>query len=196
VKEVVAEGTTSSVLAGGPGHLRNTVFPGGAGTSVILGRAAAFGGPFGQIGSLRKGARIIVTTQVGSSVFRVTDVREAGGLAHPARPGAARLTLGTASGTAFVPSGVLWVDADMAGKPLAVDSPPITVLPTSETPLGIDTSTLWALFFWLEALAALVAGPSGRGGGEVMPKRGSSSPHRCWSPGSSPPTRSSAFSPI
>jgi len=68
VKEGGCRGTTSSVLAGGPGHLRNTVFPGGAGTSVILGRAAAFGGPFGQIGSLRKGARNHRHYQVGSSV--------------------------------------------------------------------------------------------------------------------------------
>ena len=39
LREVVGEGTTSGVLESGPGHLRSTVFPGGAGTSVIFGRS-------------------------------------------------------------------------------------------------------------------------------------------------------------
>ncbi|MGO8870972.1 MAG: sortase [Acidimicrobiales bacterium] len=158
VKQVVTEGTTSSVLADGPGHLRDTVFPGGAGTSVILGRAAAYGGPFGQISDLAKGARITVTTGVGTSVFRVVDVRTAGAVDHPVAAGKARLTLGTAGGAPFVPSGVVWVDADKVGTPLAADYPLVSTVPPSEQPLGTDTSTLWALFFWLEILGVLVAG--------------------------------------
>ena len=156
--QVVGEGTTSSVLADGPGHLRDTVFPGGTGTSVMLGRAAAYGGPFGRISDLSKGARITVTTGVGTSVFRVVDVREAGSVAHPVAAGKARLTLGTASGTPFVPSGVVWVDADKVGKPLAAYNPQISQVPPSEQPLGTDTSTLWALFFWLEIFGVLWAG--------------------------------------
>jgi len=78
VRAVVLEGTTASVLTKGPGHFRNTVFPGGAGTSVILGRAAAFGGPFGRIAQLRQGQLIVVSTQVGTSRFRVVRVRPAG----------------------------------------------------------------------------------------------------------------------
>ncbi len=99
VRQVVVEGTTGSELTKGPGHLRNTVFPGGSGTSVIYGRAHGYGGPFGRIGSLREGDRITVTTGVGVSVFRVVEVREAGGKVRPVAAGKARLTLGTAVGS-------------------------------------------------------------------------------------------------
>src|SRR5262249_39908167 len=53
--EVVFEGTTGAVLEKGPGHLRETPLPGQAGTSVIMGRATMFGGPFGKLASLLPG---------------------------------------------------------------------------------------------------------------------------------------------
>jgi LPXTG-site transpeptidase (sortase) family protein len=158
VRAVVVEGTAASVLAKGPGHFRNTVFPGGAGTSVILGRATAFGGPFGRIAQLRRGQLITVTTQVGTSRFRVVRVRPAGARVVAGAPAGARLTLGTASGPSFAPSGVLWVDADKVGAPLAAAAAPAVQLLPGEQPLATDTSTLWALFLWLEALVALLAG--------------------------------------
>jgi hypothetical protein len=158
VKQVVVEGTTGSVLTSGPGHLRSTVFPGGAGDSIILGRAASFGGPFGRIHTLKPGARISVTTQVGISNFRVIGVRYAGGRIPRIRPGSSRLTLETASGHEYVPSGVVTVTADKIGPPLASSAPPVSSVLPSELPLGTDTSTLWALFFWLEALALALAG--------------------------------------
>jgi LPXTG-site transpeptidase (sortase) family protein len=158
VRQVVVEGTSGSDLTKGPGHLRNTVFPGGTGTSVIYGRAHSYSGPFGHIGSLQPGARITVITGVGTSVFKVVEVREAGGKVRPVAAGRSRLTLGTASGPGFAPSGLLLVDADKVGKPLAADNPALSTVPASELPLGTDTSTLWALFFWLEALVILLAG--------------------------------------
>jgi LPXTG-site transpeptidase (sortase) family protein len=158
VRAVVLEGTTASVLAKGPGHFRNTVFPGGAGTSVLLGRAAAYGGPFGRIGDLKRGQLITVVTQVGTSRYRVVRVRPAGARVRPAAAGTARLTLGTAAGTPYAPSGLLWVDADMVGTPLAASSASTIQLVPGEEPMAVDTSTLWALFLWLEALAALLAG--------------------------------------
>jgi sortase A len=158
VKQVVVEGTTSPALAKGPGHLRSTVFPGGSGTSVIFGRAAAYGGPFGRIPGLQKGDRVTVVTGVGTSVFRVVDVRHAGGKVKVAPAGTSRLTLGTASGSVYVPSGVTYVDAAKVGKPLAAQSPLVTAVLPSERPFGIDTSTLWALLLWLEAFALVLAG--------------------------------------
>jgi len=158
VHAALLEGTTSSVLTKGPGHFRDTVFPGGAGTSVLLGRAAAYGGPFGRITDLRPGQLITVVTQVGTSRFRVVRVRPAGATVRPAPAGTARLTLGTASGSAFAPSGVVWVDADKIGAPLASTAPPAIALLAGEKPMATDTSTLWALFLWLEALAVLLAG--------------------------------------
>jgi len=158
VRQVVVEGTSGSELAKGPGHLRNTVFPGGPGTSVVYGRAHSYGGPFGAISSLKRGARITVVTGVGTSTFRVVDVRLAGGKVHPVAVGKSRLTLGTAAGPAFAPSGMVFVDADKVGKPLAADNPVVASVPAGELPLANDTGTLWALFFWLEALGALLVG--------------------------------------
>jgi hypothetical protein len=155
---VVVEGTTASVLAKGPGHMRDTVFPGGAGTSVILGRAAAYGGPFRRIVDLTHGQLITVTTQVGTSHFRVVRVRPAGAKVRPPAAGTSRLTLGTASGPAFAPSGVVWVDADKVGAPLPSAAMPAIQLLPGEAPLATDTSTLWALLLWLEALVILLAG--------------------------------------
>lgn len=157
VQQVVIEGTSGSILAEGPGHYRSTVFPGGGGTSVILGRAAAYGGPFGRIADLKKGDKITVITQVGSSVFRVVDTRT-GGIEHRRIPVTeARLALGTASGPAFAPSGVVWVDADKVGQPLASFRPAGHTVPASERPLGFDTSALWVLGLLALALAAVFA---------------------------------------
>ena len=158
VNQVVSEGTTGGVLADGPGHYLSTVFPGGAGTSVILGRQAAYGGPFGHIADLRKGARITVVTQVGTSVFRVVDVRPGGTRERLAPATRARLTLGTASGTAFVPSGVVWVDADKVGAALPSFRPAVHTVPDSQRPLGLDTGTLWTLALLAVALVAAFAG--------------------------------------
>jgi len=146
LKVVVGEGTTAGVLADGPGHERSTVFPGGAGTSVIMGRAAAFGGPFGRLGELRPGARISVRTGVGEEQFSVVDVRRAPDVIPALASGAARLTLVTASGPSFFPSGVIWVDADATGPALAASPPTMTMLPPDERPLGTSSGALrWLL---------------------------------------------------
>ena len=158
VQQVVAEGTTGLVLTKGPGHLRSTVFPGGAGSSVILGRAAAFGGPFGHIDQLHDGQLITVTTQVGRSVFRVVGVRYAGGKPIKVDASSAVLILETASGASYVPSGVVTVYADKIGAPLAADHPAVHTVPASQRPLGTDTDNLWALLLWLGALTAVSAG--------------------------------------
>lgn len=42
---VVLEGTTSGVTQLGPGHRRDTVLPGQAGTSIIMGRRSSYGAP-------------------------------------------------------------------------------------------------------------------------------------------------------
>ena len=105
VSRVVLEGTTGTVLANGPGHFRSSVFPGGAGDERHLGRAAAYGGPFGRIGELHNGARHHGHHPGGDVDFRVIDVRPAGAKVRPVRPGTARLTLGTAAGRLRPPPG-------------------------------------------------------------------------------------------
>ena len=161
VKEVVDEGTTSQVLLAGPGHLPSTVFPGGLGTSVIYGRAGTYGGPFSRLSQLRKGDRILVTIQdgpVNTAVFKVTDIRTSGQKVPALGRGGARLTLVTAKESMFVPSGAVYVDADIVGSALPTYRPVVTAseIPADELPLGMDTGSLWQLFLWLFVLAVAV----------------------------------------
>ena len=119
---VVVEGTTSSTLRTGPGHFRATPLPGQPGTSVLFGRATAYGGPFGRIGSLRSGNTITVTTGQGVFTYRVLDVRHSGDpqLVAP-KPGTGRLTLVTASSSGWragwAPNDIVSVDAALQGSP-------------------------------------------------------------------------------
>jgi sortase A len=163
LKQVVDEGTNSEVLLSGPGHLPSSAFPGGLGTSVIYGRASTYGGPFARIGQLRKGARIMVTIQnapTNTAVFRVSDIRTGGQKIPPIGRGGARLTLVTAKESMFVPSGVVYVDANIVGTPLPTHFPVVTAkeLPANELPLGIDTGNLWLLVLWLVVLAGVATG--------------------------------------
>jgi LPXTG-site transpeptidase (sortase) family protein len=151
--QVVLEGTTSSVLRSGPGHLRNTVLPGQPGTSVIFGRAAAYGGPFGGLHTLHVGDKITVTTGIGASTFLVIDHRRAHDpLPRPLAAGAGRLTLVTATGMPLFPDGVLRVDADLASKTQPPSPMALTFVGASERPMAADTSALWVLVLLLQAL--------------------------------------------
>jgi LPXTG-site transpeptidase (sortase) family protein len=162
LRSVVDEGTTGAVLMSGPGHRRDTPFPGQGGiTSVVMGRAAAYGAPFAKLRDLKPGAVITVTTGEGTSRFKVRDVRRAGNpLPPPVAAGKGRLTLQTATGASFVPSGVLSVDADLISPtlPSAPTVIPVGSVPRAEQALGTDTSMLWVLIFWLEGLVLCSVG--------------------------------------
>lgn len=161
VSEVVVEGTTSGVLLDGPGHRRDTMLPGQAGTSVLFGRRAAFGGPFGEISKLAPGDSIKVTTGQGSFEYSVLGVRREGAPVPPvAATDGARLVLVTADGSAFLPSGVLRVDADLVGVAVGGAARAVSAasLPPEEGIMAGDPGTLWALALWLIALGALGVG--------------------------------------
>ena len=114
VSEVVVEGTDSTALRGGPGHRRDTVLPGQSGTSVIMGRASAFGGPFGSIHTLKPGTLFSVVTGQGQHTYKVIGMRYAGEPEPaPAPQGVSRLVLETARGLPYSPTGVTRVDAQM-----------------------------------------------------------------------------------
>jgi hypothetical protein len=161
VREVISEGTSAGVLYDGPGHRRDTVLPGQAGTSVVFGRRASFGGPFSDLPSLRKGADIKVTTGQGVFTFKVIAVHYRGEPA-PAAPAknASRLVLATAAGTEFLPSGLLQVDADLDGTATGGPARLLTgdTLPAEERAMNNDTRTLWALALWLQALIVAAVG--------------------------------------
>lgn len=155
VHEVIAEGTSSSVLKLGPGHRRDTVLPGQMGVSVVMGRAAAFGGPFGRLQSLEPGDRIEVRTGQGLQKFTVMGLRYAGDPTPPVPvAGESRLILLTARGAPYMPTGIAYIDAKLVGKAQpagARQTTPLT-LATTATPLATDTSTVWALVFALQFL--------------------------------------------
>jgi sortase (surface protein transpeptidase) len=161
LRQVVVSGTTSTALFDGPGHRRDTVLPGQAGASVIMGRQAAFGGPFGDVDRLEAGDEIIVTTGQGEFEYEVLGVRREGDpVPPPPEAGSSRLLLATADGRPYLPEGVLRVDADLVGE--ATGGPPrafsTATLPDSEQFMGSDTSTLWALVLWIQLLIALTVG--------------------------------------
>jgi sortase A len=161
LREVIGQGTTPGVLFDGPGHRRDTPFPGQLGTSIVYGRRAAFGGPFSRIAELKHGAAITVTTGQGTFQYQVLAVRREGDVVpSPPVPGAARLVLVTAAGTAFLPEGILRVDADLQGRPVVGGAPLVTAngLPSDEQAMSGDSSTLWAFALWLQALLLLAVG--------------------------------------
>lgn len=153
--QVVLEGTDSTVMTDGPGHRRDTPMPGQAGTSVLMGRAAAYGGPFGGLARLREGARFTVITGQGKATYQVLDVRRAGDPAPaPVAAGKGRLVLVTATGPSYMPGGILRVDADLVSAPFQTPAAVIRsgTLPQSEEPLARPSGVPWPLVMWLQAL--------------------------------------------
>jgi LPXTG-site transpeptidase (sortase) family protein len=151
LRTVILQGTTSSVLEGGPGHLRDTPMPGQVGVSVILGRKAGYGGPFGGLASLVPGDSITVFTGQTEATYRVLDLRRAGDpLPQPVAAGAGRMILATADGSPLVPSGVLYVDADLTSKamPASSDTLSSSQLSASENAMGTDPAAWLPIALW------------------------------------------------
>jgi LPXTG-site transpeptidase (sortase) family protein len=69
---VVVEGSSSRVLALGPGHVDSSALPGQAGISFIYAKADSYGAPFAHLMRLNPGDKITVTTGQGTSTYKVT----------------------------------------------------------------------------------------------------------------------------
>jgi hypothetical protein len=169
-REVFFEGTTSAVTAKGPGHRRSSRLPGQPGVSVLYGRASAYGGPFHDLGRLRRGDVISVTTGQGVSSYRVVGTRHAGDRFTPPAAGRGLLTLVGAEGHAFVPLRAVHVDAELVSSPFPAPAPvpASTSLSRAEDPMQGD-SAAWATFFLamqgLAVASLLLAWASRRHGG-------------------------------
>jgi sortase A len=153
---VVVEGTSPENLTLGPGHLRNTPLPGQLGLSVIYGRRATFGAPFGRLDLLQRGAQIITITQQGKSVYKVVAI---GDSQHPVKDTKLnRLALLTSSSTQ-VPSYYLEVDADLVST---VHNGPVQmpVIGPTEQALAGDSGALVLTMTWGLALALVAVGGS------------------------------------
>ncbi|MFE7777775.1 class E sortase [Streptomyces sp. NPDC057445] len=160
LREVVREGTTAQDLARGSGHRRDTPLPGQAGVSVVMGRQAAYGGPFRHVAELSTGDRLTVTTGQGKHTYSVIGPRRAGDPQPPAlAAGRGRLTLVTAEGTPFMPRGILRVDADLVSDVQA--APPAAVapgaLPEEEKPMAVQQTAWLPLVLWGQALVLAAA---------------------------------------
>ncbi|GAA1842409.1 sortase [Asanoa iriomotensis] len=158
---VVVEGTSGDVLRAGPGHRRDTVLPGQQGTSVLMGRQAAYGAPFRDLETLIPGDKVLATTGQGESEYRVTGLRRPGD-PEPAPPasGSGRLTLITAQGRQFDPTGVLYVDADLTSPAKATPARRFgeSALPAEERlggtdPIGWVWTMLWGQALLIGAVA-------------------------------------------
>jgi len=160
LEQVVIEGTASGDLLAGPGHLRGSVLPGQEGSSVVYGRSATYGGPFGDIATLQVGDPITVTMAQGVKTFSVIGVRHTGDpLPQPRPAGIARLTLVSAEGEGSLaglrPGEVVYVDAEAPEAFPAPAATPVTV-PDSERPMADDRATaLPLLVLWLALLLGL-----------------------------------------
>ncbi|MFF2845173.1 sortase [Streptomyces sp. NPDC058001] len=155
LKEVVAEGTASGVLMSGPGHRRDTPLPGQAGTSVIMGRQWGYGSPFNHLSQVPLDSEIRVTTGQGIAVYRVTNVRLEGDPLPPVlKEGEGRLTLITADGGPYTPSGTIRVDAKLTSAVQA--APPRSLAPgwidASEQAMGSESAAWLSVFLWSQGL--------------------------------------------
>lgn len=154
LKEVVLEGTSAGALRSGVGHRRDTVYPGQAGTSIVMGRRMTFGGPFSQLSTLVAGDEIRVETGQGQTTYRVVALREAGDPIPAAA--VARLTLITTAGSRFAPTDLFRVDADLVGTAFPAASPAFTPqnLPAAERALKGDPGGLAGAVGWGMLLCA------------------------------------------
>jgi LPXTG-site transpeptidase (sortase) family protein len=154
LREVVVEGTASRQTKVGVGHRADTPLPGQPGPSVLMGRAAAYGGVFGHLDDLKAGETFTVTTGQGRSTYKVIGVRGPGTKLPALSATTGRLSLITARGLPFLPHQTVIVDADLVSQ--AFPRPPIAFAPgaidDSEQPLKGDPTRLLSLLCLLELL--------------------------------------------
>jgi sortase A len=157
---VIVEGTSPENLTLGPGHLRDTPLPGQAGVSVVFGRRATFGGPFGNLPLLKKGAVITTITSQGEARYQVIAVSDSN-QPVPFSQLPNQLLLVTAD-SKIAPAHYIEVEAKFVDAVVADTAQP-TPFPESgyfpqvsaaEAALGRDSYALIPAMAWAIALAA------------------------------------------
>lgn len=159
---VVVQGSTSSQMRDGPGHLPDSPLPGQVGDSILIGRSSTTGAPFGGLVDLRKGDKIAITTGQGSFTLRVTDLRRAGSALPKIPPSGSLVTFVTSTGPGVlgnvIDGHLLYVDAALVGE--AVASPhgqPRSIGSANVQGQG-DSSALPFVLAWLFALVVSMLG--------------------------------------
>lgn len=153
---VVVEGTSSSDLLKGPGHLRDSPLPGQVGQSIVMGKSLTAGAPFHGIMRLRQGDEITVTTGQSTFHFSVDGLRVGGDPLPQIPAGGAVLTLVTSYGSGWLghiaPAHVVYVDATLRGKAVTAPAGRPVAVPVSELPGHSDPSAWPFLVLWLQGL--------------------------------------------
>ena len=149
LEQVFVEGSASEQTMKGPGLRHDTVLPGQAGASVLVGRRATFGAPFRHLDRLRVGDRIEVTTGQGKFVYVVDLVRTTDSPDVQIEQVPARLTLVT-SDPALTPTRSLQVSAQLKGDPLPATTRQATV--AEDLPGEGSHGRQVALLLWAQAL--------------------------------------------
>jgi len=155
LNEVVVEGTDSASLRSGPGHRRDTVLPGQQGVSLIMGRAAAYGGPFGKLQEVKTGAVIKVITGQGVQKFKSLGVRYAGDYSlPPIAANQSRMVLLSARGGAYNPQGIVRLDAELVStvQPAGIRITALNDVAREDREFGFDLRYGWALVLALQFL--------------------------------------------
>jgi sortase A len=149
IEQVFVEGSASEETVDGPGLKPDSVLPGQAGVSVLVGRRAAFGAPFRNLDDLRNGDRILVTTGQGEFTYLVDLVRVSDAPATEIESVPARLTLVT-SDPAITPSRSLQVSAQLDGKALPASTG--TLATPDDAPGSGSSGRGTALLLWAQLL--------------------------------------------
>ena len=158
IQEVVVEGTSAGELLKGPGHMRSSVLPGQVGTSVLMGRARSYGGPFSKISYLRTGHAIYTTTAQGLATYRVDGMRRVGQpLPKDLPAGGGRLTLVSGfTGSrldSLAPHEVVYIDATLVSQGFQPPANAINAVAPSELAMARDTAILPSLALSMGGLA-------------------------------------------
>jgi len=158
---VAVEGTSSGDLLAGPGHLGNTPLPGQVGESVIVGKSTTAGSPFRSVTNLRRGDTVTVRTGQGDFHYVVQGRTLAGRRPPAVRSGGSELVLVTAVGAGGTPgldpSHLVYVDANLHGKAVAVPRHQPRTVATSELPGHSDPGAWPLVLLWLLVLGAATA---------------------------------------
>ncbi|WP_460846795.1 sortase [Nocardioides ultimimeridianus] len=156
VDQVFEMGSSSEQTLDGPGLRSDTVLPGQAGVSVLVGRRIGGGAPFLHLGRLRPGDTIEVTTGQGRWTYVVDVVRtsDAGGTSIREVP--ARLTLVT-SDPPVLDTRTLQVSAVLKGTALPASTGAAAGVgadPADQPDQG-QHDHLLSLLLWSQALLVL-----------------------------------------
>ena len=160
---VVVEGSRSTQLQDGPGHVLGSVLPGQQGVSVVAGRSLSFGAPFADIAELAAGDKITVTTGQGEFVYDVLGPRTKGDPVPPSlAEGTGRLTLVSAAREdglgGLQASQTVYVDAVLAEGAVTASQVATSDLDTNLMSAGADTTSLALLALTLQLLVATLVG--------------------------------------